>query len=65
MTTPFEIFRTPIQLRTNVNGSYVNGLWQDGTIVQLGSDLVSGNVVNITLNGVALSPITYTTSNPT
>jgi hypothetical protein len=62
MTTPFEYFRTPIQIYRFNNGYYLNGIWQEGSGVVIGSDLVSGNVINITLNGIALSPITYTTS---
>ena len=65
MSTPFEIFRTPIQLRSNVNGSYVNGLWQDGPSIILGGDLITGNVINMTLNSVVLSPVTFTTNTAT
>ena len=60
--TPFEIFRTPIQIRRFTQGFYLNGIWQEGSQVNLSSVLVSGNVVNITLNGVILTPITFTTS---
>jgi hypothetical protein len=62
MTSPFEFFRTPIQILRFTQGFYLNGIWQEGSQVVLGSDLQAGNVVNITLNGVALAPITYTTS---
>lgn len=62
MSTPFEIFRTPIQIRRFTNGFYLNGIWQEGSQVVFSSVLVTGNVVSITLNGVVLTPITYTTS---
>lgn len=60
--TPFEFFRTPILIRRFTDGFYLNGIWQEGSQVVLSSVLVTGNVVNITLNGVALAPITFTTS---
>jgi hypothetical protein len=59
---PFEVFRMPIQIRRYTQGFYLNGIWQEGSQVTLSTVLITGNVVNITLNGVALSPITYTTS---
>lgn len=62
MTTPFEIFRTPIQIRRFTQGFYYNGIWQEGSRIVLSADLIAGNVVNITLNGVALAPITYAVS---
>lgn len=62
MISPFEIFRTPILIRRFTEGFYLNGIWQEGSRVELSTALISGNVVNITLNGVALAPITYTTS---
>lgn len=62
MTTPFEVFRTPIQIRRFTQGFYVKGRWQEGSQVTLSAPLVTGNVVNITLNGVALAPIAFTTS---
>lgn len=31
MTTPFEVFRTPITLRRPSAGSYVNGRWVEGS----------------------------------
>jgi len=60
--TPFEVFRTPIVIRRFTQGFYLNGIWQEGSQIVLSSVLVSGNVVNITLNGVALAPVTFTTS---
>lgn len=60
--TPFEIFRTPIQIRRFTQGFYLNGVWQEGSQVILAGPLVTGNIVNITLNGVALTPIAFTTS---
>lgn len=60
--TPFEFFRTPILIRRFTDGFYLNGIWQEGSQVVLSTVLVTGNVVNITLNGVALAPITFTTS---
>ena len=62
MITPFEYFRTPIQIRRFTQGVYINGHWQEGSRVVLGSDLITGNVINITLNGVALAAIPFTTS---
>lgn len=60
--TPFEFFRTPIQIRRFTDGFYLNGIWQEGSQVVLSSVLVSGNVVNITINGVILAPIPFFTS---
>ena len=65
MTTPFEIFRTPITLRSSVNGSYVNGLWQDGSSVLLGGNLVTGNIISMSLNGVPLANVDFLTDTPT
>lgn len=62
MTSPFEFFRTPIQIRRFTQGFYLNGIWQEGSQVFLGSVLIAGNVINITLNGIALAPITYAIS---
>ena len=62
MSTPFEFFRTPILIRRFTDGFYLNGIWQEGSQVVLSGVLVTGNVVNITLNGVALAPIAFTTS---
>lgn len=62
MTSPFEFFRTPIEIRRFTDGFYLNGLWQEGSQVILGADLITGNVINITLNGIALTPIPFTTS---
>ena len=60
--TPFEYFRTPIQILRFNNGFYLNGIWQEGSGVSLSADFVTGNVINITLNGVALAPIPFTTN---
>ncbi len=60
--TPFEIFRTPILIRRFTQGFYLNGIWQEGSQVSLSGNLITGNVVNITINGIALTPITFTTS---
>lgn len=60
--TPFEFFRTPILIRRFTDGFYLNGIWQEGSQITLSTILITGNVVNITLNGVALAPITFTTS---
>jgi hypothetical protein len=62
MITPFEFFRTPIQIRRFTQGFYLNGIWQEGSQVVLSGNFVSGNVINITLNGIALSPIDFTTN---
>lgn len=60
--TPFEFFRTPIIIRRFTDGFYLNGIWQEGSQLVLSTILVTGNVVNITLNGVTIAPITFTTS---
>lgn len=60
--TPFEVFRTPILIRRFTQGFYLNGIWQEGSQIVLSSVLVTGNVVNITINGVALSSTTFLTS---
>jgi hypothetical protein len=60
--SPFEVFRTPIQIRRFTQGFYLNGIWQEGSQIVLSSVLVTGNVVNITINGVALSSTTFLTS---
>lgn len=62
MTTPFEVFRTPILIRRFTEGFYLNGQWQEGSQITLSNVLITGNVVSITLNGVALVPIPFTTS---
>ena len=60
--SPFEVFRTPIIIRRFTQGFYFNGIWQEGSQVVLSTVLINGNIVNITYNGVILSPITFTTS---
>lgn len=60
--TPFEFFRTPIQIRRFTDGFYLNGIWQEGSQVTLSADLITGNLVHITLNGVALTNIPFTVS---
>jgi hypothetical protein len=60
--SPFEVFRMPIIIRRFIGGFYYNGIWQEGSQVALSTILITGNVVNITFNGVILSPITFTTS---
>src|SRR5579864_6793256 len=62
MFAPFEFFRTPIQIRRFTNGFYLNGIWQEGSQIVLSAVLITGNIVNITLNGVILSPIPFTTN---
>lgn len=62
MLTPFEFFRTPIQIRRFTNGFYLNGIWQEGSQVVLSAVLITGNVVNMTLNGIAITPIPFTTN---
>lgn len=62
LLTPFEFFRTPIFIRRFTGGFYLNGIWQEGSQVSLSSVLVAGNIVSITFNGVALTPITFSTS---
>jgi hypothetical protein len=60
--SPFEVFRTPILIRRFSQGFYFNGIWQEGSQTVLSTILITGNVVNITYNGVILSPITFTTN---
>ena len=60
--TPFEIFRTPILIRRFTQGFYLNGIWQEGSQVTLSGNLVLGNVIIITINGVGIPPINFTTS---
>jgi hypothetical protein len=60
--TPFEFFRTPIQIRRFTQGFYLNGQWQEGSQIVLSTVLITGNIFSITLNGVVLTPITFTTS---
>ena len=62
MTTPFEFFRTPIVIRRFTQGFYLNGIWREGSQVTLSTVLITGNIVNINYNGVALAPIPFTTS---
>lgn len=65
MTTPFEIFRTPITLYRNFNGFYYKGRWRQGSMAQLDSDLVTGNSIVITLDSVILPAIVFTTDHET
>ena len=58
--SPFEVFRSPIQIRRFTQGFYLNGIWQEGSQVNLSTILITGNIVHITLNGISLSPITFT-----
>src|SRR5271169_749273 len=58
--SPFEYFRTPLFIERHTQGFYYYGIWQDGSQVFLGSDFVVGNIINITLNGIALSAIHFT-----
>ena len=60
--TPFEVFRTPIKIRRFSQGFYFKGIWQDGSQIVLSTVLITGNIVNISLNGVVLSPIPFTTN---
>lgn len=60
--TPFEIFRSPLNLYRLSNGLYVDGRWFEGSRVTLSADFVTGNSIAITLNGIALTPVPYTTS---
>lgn len=60
--TPFEIFRTPIEIRRFTQGFYLNGIWQEGSQVTLSGNLVAGNVIAITINGTVIPPINFTVS---
>jgi len=62
MITPFEFFRTPVEIRRFTQGFYLDGHWQEGSQATLSTDLITGNIVNITLNGTALAPIPFTTN---
>lgn len=62
MISPFEFFRTPIQIRRFTQGFYLNGQWQEGSQVTLSGAFVTGNVIYIVLNGVVMTAIPYTTS---
>lgn len=57
--TPFEIFRTPIQIRRFTQGFYLNGIWKEGSQFTLSGNFNSGNVIVMTLNGVSIPPIFY------
>lgn len=57
--SPFEVFRTPIEIRRFTEGFYLNGIWQEGSRVELSALLITGNIVNITFNGIALAPIAF------
>lgn len=58
--TPFEFFRTPIQIRRFTQGFYLNGIWQEGSTFTLSGNFSIGNVIVMTLNGVSIPPIFYT-----
>lgn len=58
--TPFEIFRTPIQIRRFTQGFYLNGIWQEGSQFTLSGNFSGGNVIVMSLNGVSIPPIFYT-----
>lgn len=59
--TPFEVFRTPIQIFRFTDGFYLNGIWQEGSQIIFSSNFLPGNVINLNVNS---SPITqnYITS---
>jgi hypothetical protein len=52
--TPFEFFRTTIEIRRFSNEFYLNGKWITGTRLAISTDLITGNVFNATINGVAV-----------
>ena len=60
--SPFEVFRTPIQIRRFTDGFYLNGIWQEGSQIVLSTIIITGNIINITLNGIDLTSITFTTN---
>ena len=62
MTTPFEIFRTPITIYRQLEGFYDEGRWVQGSQASLSADTVTGNSIAITFNSVVLTPIPFTTS---
>lgn len=61
--TPFEIFRKPLQLRRFNAGFYLNGIWQQGSQIVMSGNLLTGNVVIMSLNGIGIPPIFYAGSN--
>ena len=60
--SPFEVFRTPIQIRRFTEGFYLNGIWQEGSQIQLSTIVITGNVINISLNGAVLTPVPFSVS---
>jgi hypothetical protein len=60
--TPFEVFRTPIQIRRFTDGFYLNGIWQEGSQITLSAIVITGNTINITINTIVLTPIPFTTN---
>jgi len=60
--SPFEVFRTPIFIRRFTQGFYLNGIWQEGSQIVLSQVVQLGNVINVTLNGIPITPIPFTTS---
>lgn len=60
--TPFEFFRTPIQIRRFTTSFYQDGIWVEGSYAVINSDLQPGNSIGITINGLVIPPIPYTIS---
>lgn len=60
--TPFEFFRTPIQIRRFTTSFYQDGIWIEGSYAIINSDLQPGNSIAISVNGIAIPPIPYTVS---
>lgn len=61
--TPFEVFRSPINVYRQTGGKYIKGYWVQGSYMQFSNDFVTGNQIAMTINGNALSTVNYTTSN--
>lgn len=52
--TPFEVFRTPLNLYRQFGGHYVEGRWIDGDFVTMSTAMITGNILNVglSINGV-------------
>ena len=60
--TPFEFFRTPIQIRRFTQGFYLNGRRIEGSYFINNALLIPGNSITISVNGTVLGPVPYNTS---
>lgn len=60
--TPFEFFRTPIEIRRYTQGFYQDGIWIIGTYIGILADLITGNIVSLSYNGISLGVTPYAVS---